>query len=454
MAAEHRDYLFYQTRKKLPLIQKARGVRMWDDSGREYIDACSGAMVCNIGHGHPRILEAINSQADSTFFAYRLQFESRPALQLAEKLVTHAADHLDRVFFVSGGSEAVETAMKLCRQYFYSRGEGGRHLFISRRPSYHGCTLGALALTGYTPLEAPFRPLMQAYPKIPAPYCYRCPYGGTYPQCGLRCAHALEQTILEQGPQNVAAFVTEPIGGASTGAIVPPDEYFGVIEKTCRRYGIMLILDEVLTGFGRTGRLFACEHWQVRADILAISKGMASGYYPLGAVMTRADIAAQVLSSGGFAHGHTYAGNPMGCAVGLAVFNIIEDEKLVRHAADMGPGLRKGLEALADRHGIIGQVRGKGLLMAIELVTDPDSRKPFAPELAAAERLTDAAYDLGLIIYPRRPINGLAGDHVIIAPPLTVTEAEITEILDRLDEALTRTASALAQGQKEGGHHG
>ncbi len=454
MAAEHRDYLFYQTRKKLPLIQKARGVRMWDDSGREYIDACSGAMVCNIGHGHPRILEAIKRQADSAFFAYRLQFESRPALELAQKLVAHTADHLDRVFFISGGSEAVETAMKLCRQYFYSRGEGGRHLFISRIPSYHGCTLGALALTGYAPLEAPFRPLFQAYPKIPAPYCYRCPYDGTYPQCGLRCAHALEEVLREQGPQNVAAFVTEPIGGASTGAIVPPDEYFGVIETICRKYGIMLILDEILTGFGRTGRLFAYEHWQVRADILAISKGMASGYYPLGAVMTRADIAAQVLDSGGFAHGHTYAGNPMACAVGLEVFNIIEEENLVRHAADMEPRLRMGLESLADRHGVIGQVRGRGLLMAVELVADPNSRKPFAPELEAAERLTDTAYDLGLIIYPRRPINGLAGDHVLIAPPLTVTDTEIAEILNRLDEALARTAAALAQGEKEGGRRG
>ena len=216
----------------------------------------------------------------------------------------------------------------------------------------------------------------------------------------------------------------------------------------------MLILDEILTGFGRTGRLFAYEHWQVQADILAISKGMASGYYPLGAVMTRADIAAQVLDGGGFAHGHTYAGNPMACAVGLEVFHIIQDENLIQHAADMEPRLRTGLEALASRHAVIGQVRGKGLLMAVELVADPDTRTPFGPELEVAERLTDTAYDLGLIIYPRRPINGLAGDHVLIAPPLTVTEAEIAEILNRLDEALARTSPALVPGKKEGRHRG
>lgn len=454
MAAENRDYLFYQTRRKLPLIEKARGVRMWDDRGREYIDACSGAMVCNIGHGHPRVLQAIKKQADSAFFAYRLQFENRPALQLAQKLVEHTADHLDRVFFVSGGSEAVESAMKLCRQYFFSRGEGGRHLFISRKPSYHGCTLGALALTSYAPLEAPFRPMFQAYPKIPAPYCYRCPYDTVYPQCGVRCAHALEKVIQEQGPRNVAAFVTEPIGGASTGALVPPDEYFGIIEKTCRKYGVMLILDEVLTGFGRTGKLFACEHWRVKADILAISKGIASGYYPLGAIMTRADIAAQVLDGGGFAHGHTYAGNPMACAVGLEVFNIIQEEHLVQRAADMESPLRAGLEALASRHGIIGQIRGRGLLLAVELVEDPGSRRPFAAQLDVGQLLTDTAYDLGLIIYPRRPINGLTGDHVLIAPPLTVTEKDATEILQRLDQALTRTLSAISQAKQKNRNHG
>jgi len=235
---DYRNYLFYQTGKKLPVIQKAAGVYMWDHNGKEYLDGCSGAIVCNIGYGHPRIEQAIAQQARSTFFAYRLQFENEPALKLAEALVSHSAAHLNRVFYVSGGSEAVETAMKICRQYFYNRGEGSRHIFISRKPSYHGCTLGALALTTYAPLEAPFRPLIKPYPKIPAPYCYRCVYDRTYPKCELECAWELEKVICEQGPQNIAAFIAEPIGGASTGALVPPDNYFAVIQGICRKYGI------------------------------------------------------------------------------------------------------------------------------------------------------------------------------------------------------------------------
>ena len=269
------EYLFYQTRKKLPLIEKTDGIYMWDHSGKEYIDGSSGAIIANIGYGNPRILQAIRAQAEKTFFAYRIHFENEPAIRLAQKLVEHSAPHLDRVFYVSGGSEAVESAMKLCRQYFFNRGEGSRYKFISRKPSYHGCTLGALSITSYAPLEIPFRPIIQAFPKIPAPYCYRCAYHKVYPSCGLECAWALEEIILEEGEDNIAAFVAEPVGGATTGALVPPEDYFEVIQKICKKHGIFLILDEVMTGFGRTGKLFAYEHWNVEADIVALSKGMA-----------------------------------------------------------------------------------------------------------------------------------------------------------------------------------
>ncbi|RLI53493.1 MAG: aspartate aminotransferase family protein, partial [Candidatus Thorarchaeota archaeon] len=316
---------------------------MWDGEGKEYIDACSGAVICNIGYGDRRIEKVIAEQAQGTFFAYRTQFENGPAVHLAEDLVTYSAPHLNRVFYVSGGSEAVESAMKLCRQYFYNRGEGSRHVFISRVPSYHGSTLGALALTSYAPLEIPFRHMMQSYPKIPAPYCYRCAYHKEYPRCDLECARALETTILEQGPENVAAFVVEPIVGASIGALVPPEDYFSIVQETCGKYGIFLILDEVMTGFGRTGKLFAYEHWNVEADIVALSKGMASGYYPLGAIMTRNVIVDEVMQKGGFAHGHTYAGNPMACAVGLEVFRIIREEHLPENSAAMGQLLKAGL---------------------------------------------------------------------------------------------------------------
>ena len=424
------DILFYQSRTTLPLLKKTKGIYIRDEQDREYIDASSGAMICNIGHSDPRILEAINRQAESTFFAYRTQFENRPALDLAQALVEHMPQDVNRIFYVSGGSEAVESAIKLCRQHFWHSGQKGRHIFISRSPSYHGSTMGALALTTYAPLEIPFRPMFQRYPKIPAPYCYRCPYHRTYPECGLECALALEETILQQGPESVAAFVTEPIGGASIGALVPPEDYFQVIQSICRKYGIMLILDEVMTGFGRTGAMFALEHWDIAPDIVALSKGMGSGYMPLGGIVTRKDIVDPVLAGGGFMHGFTSAGNPMACAVGLKVLNILEEDGLVDNAALQGANLLQGLRDLAAKHSIIGQVRGKGLLTALELVQDRDKRTPFDPEQGMN------AFAQGLIIYPRRPIHGLSGDHVLIAPPLIVTREQVQEILHRLDKAL------------------
>jgi len=438
MQNQPEEYLFYMTRKKLPVIQSAKGIYMYDHTGKQYIDGCSGAIVCNIGYGNPRVAAAVAKQAQNTFFAYRLHFENKPALELARKLVSQAAPHLNRVFYVSGGSEAVETAMKLCRQYYFNLGQGSRSVFISRSPSYHGCTLGALALTTYAPLEIPFRPMIKSYPKIPAPYCYRCAFNLTYPDCDLACARHLETVIREQGPQNVAAFIAEPIGGASTGALVPPEEYFGIVQEICRRYDIMLILDEVMTAFGRTGKLFGYEHWQVEADIIALSKGMAAGYFPLGAIMARDTIVKEVVDRSGFAHGFTYAGNPMACAVGLEVFNIINEEKLPDNAAETGSVLKAGLKDLAGRHPLIGDVRGRGLLLAIELVKDVQTREPFPAELNVGQRLTDIAYEEGLIIYPRRPIQGLAGDHVLVAPPLILTLAQVDEIIARLEGALKR----------------
>ena len=437
------DILFYQSRKTLPFIHKSKGIFIWDHEGREYIDGSSGAMICNIGHGQPRILEAITRQAEQTFFAYRTQFENEPAIRLATALTDHARPELDRVFYVSGGSEAVESAMKLCRQHLVSTGQGSRHLFISRKPSYHGSTMGALSMTSYAPLEIPFRPMFKAYPKIPAPTCYRCAYDLTWPDCDLACARALETTIVEQGPDSVAGFVVEPVGGASTGALVPPDGYFDLIQETCRKHGVMLILDEVMTGYGRTGKLYGHEHWDVQPDFIALSKGMGAGYFPLGAVLTRRDIVDPVLQSGGFAHGFTSAGNPMACAVGLEVLNITLEQDLPGNAAARGEELLQGLHDLAGQHPIIGEVRGKGLLTAIELVRDRGSKAPFPPGRGVNTLLTDLAFDQGLIVYPRRPINGLRGDHVLVAPPLIVTSQEIDMILDRLDKALGATESRL-----------
>jgi adenosylmethionine-8-amino-7-oxononanoate aminotransferase len=285
--------------------------------------------------------------------------------------------------------------------------------------------------------------LLKSYPKIPAPYCYRCAYNLTYPACDLACARELEKTIQEQGPENVAGFIAEPIGGASTGALVPPDGYFDVIQSVCRKYGVMLILDEVMTGFGRTGKLFAYEHWNIKADIVALSKGMASGYFPLGAIIAGHDIVGKVLDSGGFKHGHTYAGNPMACAVGREVLRLILEQGLCANARTMGTRLRTGLEKLAREIPIVGQVRGKGLLLGVELVRNPDTREPLPVDANAAQLLTDLAFENGLIVYPRRSINGMSGDHVLVAPPLIVSDSEVDEILNRFADALKRTTEKL-----------
>jgi adenosylmethionine-8-amino-7-oxononanoate aminotransferase len=282
------------------------------------------------------------------------------------------------------------------------------------------------------------------YPKIPAPYCYRCAYNLSYPDCGLACAHALEKIILEQGTENVAGFIAEPIGGASTGAVVPPGGYFDVIQLICHKYGVMLILDEVMTGFGRTGRLFGYEHWNIDADIIALSKGMASGYFPLGAILSKRSIVETVLNSGGFKHGYTYAGNPMACAVGLQVLKYILEHDLSANSRDMGKLLKNGLQAFEEKFPIIGQVRGEGLLLGVELVKDSGTKEPFPVSADAGQLLADIAFEQGLIVYPRRSINGISGDHVLIAPPLIISEADVNEILDRFERSLEQTVARLS----------
>jgi len=437
------EYLFYQTRKELPFIDRGEGVYLFDHKGKRYLDGCSGAINTNIGHGNPRILQAIAEQARKVFFSYRTQFENEPAHRLAAKLVHGSAEHLSRVFYVSSGSEAVEAAMKLARQYYFNRGERSRYQFISRTPSYHGSTLGALSLTSSAQLELPYRPMLKSYPKIPAPTCFRCAYNKRYPSCNLACAWELETTILEQGADSVIGFVVEPIGGASTGALVPPDDYFDVIQHICKKYDILLILDEVMTGLGRTGTMYAYEHWNVRADIVALSKGLAAGYYPIGAIITTDTIVDEMMEKGGFVHGHTLAGNPMGCAVALEVYNVIEEEGLVENTVKMGKLLKQGLNKLAKRYSIIGDVRGKGLLTAIEFVKPGTKKDIFPPEMDVNHLIADWAFQDGLIVYPRRPINGLRGDHILVAPPLTSDKAVIEELLSLLDKTLARSMFML-----------
>lgn len=434
-------HLFYQTRNPRPFLDYGEGIYLIDENGKRYIDGSSGAMVSNIGHSNPRVLAKIKAQMDRATFGYRLHFRTRPSEDLAAKTVSLMPDGLDRVFFVSGGSEAVESAMKLARQYALTQGQGGRYKVISRFPSYHGCTFGALDLTGYDPLREPFAPMMEGMPKVAAPATYLDRDNLTEAQRGLKYAELLRDKIIEEGPETVLAFVMEPVGGASTGALVAPDSYYGRIREICDEFDILLIYDEVMTGAGRTGKFLAAEHWGITPDIVAMSKGFGAGYAPLGAIVAGARLVEPVLDSGGFLHGFTYAGNPMACAAGLAVLEEMEDQNLIENAARMGEVLMVQLQGLMDRYPFIGDVRGKGLLTAFEFVADRETMAPLPPGLNAYDQLVELAYARGLILYSRRTRGGTAGDHFLLAPPLIITELQITEMMDILRDALDAFAA-------------
>jgi adenosylmethionine-8-amino-7-oxononanoate aminotransferase len=437
--------LFYQTKSPRPMLDRAEGIYMWDTAGKRYIDGSSGAMVSNIGHSNPAVIAAMRAQMDKSTFGYRLHFQTEASETLATKVAALAPEGMNKVFFVSGGSEAVESTLKLARQYVLTQGQSQRFKVISRYPSYHGCTLGGLAITGYAPMTAPFDPMMQRMPKVPAPRAYLDGLDADDPATGLHYANMLEAKILEEGPDTVLAFIVEPIGGASTGALMPPTGYMARIREICTQYGVLLIHDEVMTGGGRTGRFFAAEHWDVVPDLIAISKGFGSGYVPLGAMIARDDIVEAVMTTGGFIHGFTYAGNPLACAAGCAVLDQIEAHDLTGNAARMGDKLRTRLNGLMQRYPLIGDVRGKGLLMAFELMADRNTKAPLPADLNAHARLVDIAHDNGLIIYSRRTRGGTSGDHFLVCPPMIVDEAQLDDITERLDRSLSSYITEIPQ---------
>lgn len=436
MKAESESHLFYQTSAPRPRLDHAAGVYLWDVNGKRYLDASSGPMVSNIGHSNPRVLAAMKRQMDKATFGYRLHFENEPAEQLAALTASLMPPGLDRIFFVSGGSEAVESCLKLARQYALTQGHSQRWKVISLFPSYHGSTLGAASVTGMKQFTQPFAPMMATMPKIPAPTCYLDQDGLSMEQRGERYAGMLRDKILEEGPDTVLAFIMEPIGGASTGALVAPDSWHCRVQEICREFGILLILDEVMTGAGRTGKFMAAEHWNYQPDIMAMAKGFAAGYAPLGAMAAQRHIVDAVMAEGGFAHGYTYAGNPLACAAGLAVVQEVQEQKLAQAAEQQGKKLKAGLQDLMARYEVIGDVRGKGLLLAFELVANRQTMKPLPVSLNAHVELVEEAYQRGLIIYSRRTRGGLEGDHFMICPPLTVNDAELAEILNGLDDSL------------------
>lgn len=432
------SHLFYQTKSPRPVLDRAEGIYMYDVHGKRYIDGSSGAMVSNIGHSNPAVLDAMRAQMEKSTFGYRLHFQTEASEELAEKIVALTPEGLDKVFFVSGGSEAVESCLKLARQYVLTQGQAQRYKVISRHPSYHGCTLGALAITGMSTMTGPFDPMMQRMPKIPAPRAYLDGLDRKDEATGWYYADMLEQKILDEGPETVMAFIVEPVGGASTGALVPPEGYMQRVREICDQYGVLLIHDEVMTGGGRTGAFFGAEHWGTAPDLICLSKGFGAGYAPLGAMIAREDMVEAVMDSGGFIHGFTYAGNPLSCAAGSAVLDEIARQGMVENAARMGDALAERLRGLMQRYPLIGDVRGKGLLTAFELMADRGTKAPLPKGLNAHSRLVDIAYDNGLIIYSRRTRGGTSGDHFLVCPPMIVTEDQLDEMTDMLDRSLAQ----------------
>ena len=442
------SHMFFWPTADRPFVDRGEGIYVWDTEGRRYVDACAGPQTCNIGHGNERVRRAMLEQAERISYAFRPFMKNEPAEALAAEIAALAPAPLDRVFFCSGGSEAVEAAIKLARQHALAHGQGQRWKIVSRIPSYHGTTLGALGLTGDPDMFGPFAPMMPNHPKIPAPFCAYRPAGQSLEQAALAHAERLEQVILEQNPATVLAFIMEPVGGAATGALTAPDAYYRRVREICDRHGVLLIFDEVMSGAGRSGRYLAAEHFGVTPDIAVLAKGLASGYMPLGAILTSAAVVEAVDAAGGFAHGHTYSASPIACAVGRAVLAEHLDNDLMGNAERMGARLTAALQDLWQRYPFIGEVRGKGLLLGFDIVADRATGRPLPPERNFHLALAQAAYDRGLMIYTRRIMGGLKGDNFLVSPPLILTAEQVDEIAGLLDDALAAVAPEIERAMR------
>lgn len=422
----------------LPTATAADGVYLIDQTGKRYFDGSGGAAISCLGHSDAKVTAAIKAQLDHFAFAHTRFLTSQAAENLADKLIEHAPGDLDRVYIVSGGSEAVEAAIKLARQYHLERGEPDRQRIIARNHSYHGNTLATLATGGNQARRAPFAPLMIETSHISACYEYRDrrENESAY-DYGQRVANELETEILRLGPETVMAFVAETVVGATLGAVAPVDGYFTRIREICDQYGVLLILDEVMCGMGRTGKLFACEHYGIAPDIMTIAKGLGAGYQPIGAMLSSKQIYDTIAAgSGFFQHGHSYVGHPTACAAGVAVLERLVDDGLVARSAEMGKRLKTALIDAFGQHSHIGDIRGIGLFIGLEFVENRATKAPFDASLGVNKALTRACFEAGLICYPMGGgVDGINGDHILLAPPFILSDAHIYEIIDKLGVA-------------------
>ena len=423
----------------LPAAVGGEGIYIVDGAGKRYLDASGGAAVSCLGHSDADVRRAIKEQVDKLAFAHTGFFTSEPAEALADVLIEGAPAGIERVYYMSGGSEAVEAALKMARQYFLETGRPERARFIARRQSFHGNTLGALAVGGHRARRAPYQPMLTEVAHISPCYAYRgMEPGESEEEYGRRAADELDAAILKLGPETVAAFVAETVVGSSLGAVPPVPGYFKRIRDICDRHGVLLILDEVMCGMGRTGTLHACEQDGIVPDLLTVAKGLAAGYQPMGAVLVSGKVFdAFRKGSGAFQHGHTYMGHPTACAAALAVQRAIRSRNLLANVRRQGEALAEGLRQRLGDHPHVGDIRGRGLFRGIELVADRATKEPFDPGLKMHARIKSEAMDRGLICYPAGgTADGDRGDHVLLAPPFIVEDSQVADIVDRIGDAI------------------
>ncbi len=436
----HESHILHrQLRGNYPIAASAQGCWITDQTGKKYLDASGGAAVSCLGHGHPDVLAAMHAQIDRIAYAHTSFFSTEVAERLADALIASAPPGISHAYLVSGGSEAMEAALKLARQYFVEKGEPQRARFIARRNSYHGNTLGALAVGGNQWRRRQFAPLLIDVDHVSPTYAYRDRHVDESPeQYGERLARELSDAIERVGGRNVIAFVAETVGGATSGALTAPPGYFRRVREICDRHGMLLILDEVMCGMGRTGTLHACGQEGIAPDLMAIAKGLGGGYQPVGAVLIGGRVIDAIQAgSGFFQHGHTYIGHPVACAAALAVQQVMARDKLIERCAQQGARLAVRLSEAFREHPHVGDVRGRGLFQAIELVADRSTKAPFDPALKVHAQIKKAAMNEGMLCYPMGgTIDGARGDHVLLAPPFIISDEEIDLLVERLTHAV------------------
>jgi adenosylmethionine-8-amino-7-oxononanoate aminotransferase len=440
------DCVFYRNINKVyPVIDHGQGICLYDVDGNEYLDFGAGIAVVNIGYSVPEVIQAMTEQSKRASFIYSAPFTNEPQIRLSKKIIDLAPKDMAKVIFISGGSEAIETAIKLARQYHLEKGNESKYRIVARWTSYHGNTLGALSASGRTLWREYFTPYLQNFIHIYPPYCYRCPYGRQYPECGITCAHELERVIKYESARYISAFIAEPVIGTSATGVTPPPEYYPIIREICDRYDILFICDEVISGLGRTGAGFGIEHWGVSPDIIVTGKGLGGGYTPLAAVIVSESVF-DTFASGtrGHTQGYTYAGNPLSAAIGLSVLDYVETHRLIERVSNMEAYLRKKLDEL-KLLGIVGDVRGKGFLFGVEFVESQTTKAPFPKEYELTRRIVEAALERKLMVIGGMGgmVDGVLGDHLQITPSFIITEKEIDRAVDTLADSIEQVKKDL-----------